>query len=317
VSVEALAIGGDGGPPQNPQSFPWATGDGGSARSSALAHGAGEVSARASSVTGFAGFLETSALATATAEGAAGSAVAEAVARSGSIGALSARAGSSVAGASVVEARASMRQPAAGSVPPRDSFATVTGLPSAQVVADALLGNDLLSALVAGGDVEDELALARWSAGATGETRGESIWLHSEFSLLLDRSEPDDPFEIFVPPQLSAPSGLFLGLLNPEIADGGFDTLRFLIEKDGQTLLDRVFTDPAEALLFFDDQALDLGDLSPTSIVRLRLELAASDASAGFAADFLVVQGTVPEPSTWLLVGVGIAWLAVRRRRSR
>jgi hypothetical protein len=301
VDVRALALGGNGGPAQQNPNFPRFLGDGGAANSSAVARGSGEVFALASALAGHSGRFAPEAAATATAEGAAGSAVAEAATRVDTFGAIYARADSSVAGGAIVEARAAMGDVAADAATPRDAFAAVAGLPRNAVVAGALLGNDLLSSLV--DQPSDVLALAHWRAQSTRvPVNGASILLRSEFQL-------DLPGFFF------GASGLYLGLLNPEAGSTGFDSLRFLVDKDGESLVDRVFADSNEALEFFDDQALDLGDLTyPGSTIRLLMELTASDPGAGFGSDLLVAWGTVPEPSTLLLVALGMACLAVRQR---
>jgi hypothetical protein len=86
-----------------------------------------------------------------------------------------------------------------------------------------------------------------------------------------------------------------VGLLDGDALGGGFESLRFEVfagSADFVTLFDREFGREVNAEEFFDDNAFDLGDLSPYSefgnvILNIRITAVLAEEGDGFSADFL------------------------------
>jgi PEP-CTERM motif len=83
---------------------------------------------------------------------------------------------------------------------------------------------------------------------------------------------------------------------------------------NGATLIDATFTNLVSAENYFHDRLIDLGDYSGPLDLSVDYSLIAGGAG-GFGVD-LAFAGQVPEPSTWAMMCVGFATLALAGWRS-
>jgi hypothetical protein len=266
---------------------------GGEAIALVSAAGAGSLSA-VSHAFGGASPLAGAALARATTLG--GSGLAEASARSGSATHVLTHGVASAIGSVEVEAQTRMRD-AWVSPPPGDPevLALAVSFPLASDVESALAGNpDAAAARPA-----EVFGMALFGASDDGDA-----------SLLAG----DITFH-FPEPPFSQTQGLVLAFLDVSIA-GAFDALHFRASWGSESIVDLTFEDAAEALAFFDDTVLapEVSWLVPTSL-RLDWQLEGGGQATSFRASGIF--GTVPEPATGLLLALGLAALAVRRRPGR
>jgi hypothetical protein len=107
--------------------------------------------------------------------------------------------------------------------------------------------------------------------------------------------------------------GLICDQQNGFIGGLGFQSLEFYVLADGVKTLDKTFTSLAVADTFFQDQVIDLGStLGPNVDLTVGYNLVANGAG-GFGFD-LAVGDPVPEPSTWVMMGLGLAALGFAGR---
>ncbi|MBS0658438.1 MAG: PEP-CTERM sorting domain-containing protein [Verrucomicrobia bacterium] len=97
---------------------------------------------------------------------------------------------------------------------------------------------------------------------------------------------------------------------------GSFSTLHFRVLRASSTALDLTFTTPAEANAYFADHVLDLGALDPTATGTVAVDIILDVTGGNYAGTMFLGNAPIPEPATWLLVGVGLTvWLGQLRRR--
>jgi hypothetical protein len=108
-----------------------------------------------------------------------------------------------------------------------------------------------------------------------------------------------------------------LKLTQATVQGGGFDQLSISIALDDVSLVDRIFTDPAEAIAFFSTKVVGLGALDTGLTGRLVYDLAVTSTRTGDAFSTGAVLQIVPEPTTGTLLLVGLAWVAAGRRARR
>jgi len=111
---------------------------------------------------------------------------------------------------------------------------------------------------------------------------------------------------------------LLVGLLDPVGEGSGFDSLRFRIFLENNTVLDQNFTTLANALSFFDDKRIDLGDWTSGLVGDLdlgfQLDITASVVNDGFHLN--LVAGVVPvPPSVWLFGSGLLGMIGIARRK--
>ncbi len=120
---------------------------------------------------------------------------------------------------------------------------------------------------------------------------------------------------------LPSDENLIIALLDSAADGGGFDVLDFEVTVEGNLVVDEQFTDLAAALAFFNDNVIDLGALDVLVSdgildIVFDMDLTSNDPGDGFRYD-LAFGNAIPEPSTALLLALGLVALAHRRRASR
>ena len=154
------------------------------------------------------------------------------------------------------------------------------------------------------------LALGRVGFTNTQDTTGAATTLSASFELVANAL------------QVSALQEVVVRFLNPESLASGFDELHFRAELRDQIVVDETFDELVQAIAYFDDRVLELGTFGidtgdtfhPTAPLRLSFDLTTSEQGAGFGLDLLVGLTAIPEPSTALLLVLGLFVLGARRR---
>jgi hypothetical protein len=98
------------------------------------------------------------------------------------------------------------------------------------------------------GPRSDILAIATLGGGQSATATASSQTFSASTSFSVD------------PSKLSSAQDLMLGLLHPQVANAGFDTLRFRVLAGAATLVDQTFDSVAAASAYFDDHLIDLGN---------------------------------------------------------
>jgi len=229
---------------------------------------------------------------------------------------VSAFATAPVAGTSVAESRTAVSEPVPDSalVTGLQSAAFATALPSVADVQAALAGNPNVDLNFDVGGTSDTLGLVVLGGAYSDNGSGSSQTYTSRAGFVLDMT-----------PLLGNSQDLLVGLLDPTALGLGFDTLNFQIEMGDTIVTDEVFTNLNDALAYFDDQTLNLGDwivgLNPDNLVldiAFMLSLTTDDLGAGFYADFILGNSTaIPIPPAVWLFGSGLLGLIVTARKHK
>ena len=125
--------------------------------------------------------------------------------------------------------------------------------------------------------------------------------------------------------QVSVLQDVVLGFVKPESIGTGFDSLHFRAAMGDTALADVTFDDPDAARVYFDDRVLDLGSfviggVPPVffrSALVLEFDWIGSELGSAFGVDWIIGLTPIPEPSTALLLALGLAVMAARARRRR
>jgi hypothetical protein len=212
--------------------------------------------------------------------------------------------------------RASVAQPAPLTTKTAgyQSVAFITGLPSAADSLNALatspnVHHDMNVTGEGPGPLSDMLAWAAFGGAPTSSgTTAQSL-----FAAIAESIDTTG---------LPADQHLLVGLLSPTLTGGGFDFLHFTVAREGLTVVDQTFTDPAAAVAYFADRTLDLGPIDDgvtgTLDLALQMDLSAR-AGGGFTTTLLIANATpesgpVPEPAG---VAPLCGLIALARRRHR
>jgi hypothetical protein len=113
---------------------------------------------------------------------------------------------------------------------------------------------------------------------------------------------------------------LEIGLIDRLSTNAGFSSLRFRLQINGASSVDRSFTDLGSANTYFTDHVLDLGVFPSGTAVTFKalLDVTTLNPSDGYDVDFVIGNvRPVPETSTGILVLGGAGILFARRRLLR
>jgi hypothetical protein len=233
-------------------------------------------------------------------------------------------AGASIATGASAEAQASAARSFSASDAPTSSDVLVraTALPLAEDSQQVLDDNPGIEAAFADAGVDEMLALGRIQMHSSQLAGTESILLTggASFDILAALFAQDE-----LP--LPRPANVWVSFFAPELDGDGFESLNVRLSRNQVDVLDLLFTDPEEAQDGLDQLALDLGairdppppegepqpPLLGTGTFTIDFDLRVRDVDDSFSVGLLVGSAPIPEPSTLLLVGLGLAVLAFRR----
>jgi hypothetical protein len=151
------------------------------------------------------------------------------------------------------------------------------------------------------GNVPPSKTIAMGYVGFSPDAVSAGATLHAETVITLE-------------PAKFAVGNIGVGFLDPEVT-GAFGSLHLVIRHNSAVLHDRTFGDAGAVAAFFNDQYYLLASgsgLAPSETIELLLDLTGYAAGSAFRVDYVV--GAVPEPTTALLLVLGLALLARGRR---
>lgn len=259
----------------------------------------------------------------ATARGSSGWVASGAGASGGAVEQMALHAGASIATGASVEAKATAARlfstAASGADP--DVFARATALPLAEDSQQVFDEHAGVEAAFAAAGVDEILALGRFDMRSSQLADADSIMLSAGASFDIEAS-------VLPIGEFSRPGNVWIAFFAPELAGEGFESLRVRLAHDDVSVFDLVFTDPDAARSHLDQLALDLGailtpppggELPPlvgSGHFAVAFDLVVRDLDDSFGVGFLVGSTPIPEPSTLLLVALGLAAFAMRGRRA-
>jgi len=121
---------------------------------------------------------------------------------------------------------------------------------------------------------------------------------------------------------------LTFAFLDPAVSGSGFDSMRFRVNREGGAAeLDLTFVAAADAMTFFNDHTVSVGDWTGVSAdnildIQIIFDVTSNNAGSAFNTNFLVgnatpINNAIPEPSTYVLFAFGLLGMAVITRRRR
>jgi hypothetical protein len=229
--------------------------------------------------------------------------------------------GASIATGASVEASATAARAfsTAGSGGAPDVFATATVLPLAADSQQVLGEQGGIAAELTAAEVDEILALGRIDMRSSQLADVDSILLSAGAVFDVEASTIGLG-------GLPLPGNVWIGFFAPELSGDGFESLRLRLARNGVSVADLVFTDPDQARSHLDQLALDLGAIltdplpgEPPPLIGMArfavdLDLVARERNDAFGVGFIVGATAIPEPSTLLLVAIGLVVLARRTR---
>jgi hypothetical protein len=195
-----------------------------------------------------------------------------------------------------------------------DAIALARGSPEPGDVESATQGTTQVAAAFSGDAIDLVLSLGQVGFTRSYQGEGELTTRQAAFEIA------PDAFAV------SVLQDVMLGFMNPGFLGEGFDSLRFQANLGDETVVDESFDELDEALAYFDDRVLDLGNFSISGGPRLQLVsplqlvfdwsgFADNDGEDRFGLDFIVGVAPIPEPGTGLLLALGLTLLAAHGRR--
>ena len=178
---------------------------------------------------------------------------------------------------------------------------------------------------VAAGDYVAATAMAAPAAESVGRTApGELLGagMHAASNSYVAAADPWPTPQVIMPEssarfQFATAADQLLQVAFMEGAGSGFDVLELTILNHGLQLFSRTFLGAAEADLFFNGHVLDLGLLGAGTQDLVIRSAYTFTVPGSYAFNYLVGSsvGAVPEPSTWLMLLLGMGGVLVLARR--
>ncbi|HEY4084243.1 MAG TPA: PEP-CTERM sorting domain-containing protein [Burkholderiaceae bacterium] len=185
-----------------------------------------------------------------------------------------------------------------------NSFSNVAGVPVAADVSAAIANHANATAAMNGGTALGVGALGVMAAGGSSATYSSSAELTFRFSNAGTLS-------------LSLLDGLAAGT-------DAYGSLTFSVMANGVALVSRSFSTELDALAYFNDQSILLGDFNGVVDLTLSVSMTSDVSGQGFAGSYLLSVAplepslpAIPEPASWATMLLGLAALIGRQRRKQ